>query len=303
MSLFSIRNGNLEKIRKIDFKLEKDLQILSEKNLQDIFHLDFVTTEFQLNDLRVDTLAFDSSTNSFVIIEYKKKENFSLIDQSYAYLALLLNNKADFILEYNEKTKGYLQKKAVDWSQSRVIFVSPSFTKYQRRAIEFKDLPFEIWEVTQYSNKTILFNQLKSPDTNESIETFNKTNKTIKTVNKIIKVYEEKDSLENSSDSIKQLYFDLKERIIALGDIEIKHYKTYIEFLSNEYVLGIQAHKTILRIILNLSCKEVDDPKCVSYSIPKNLCFGQGEVAIDLKPDTDLDYIMTLTKQSYKKNS
>lgn len=303
MSLFSINNDKLEKVRKIDFKLEKHLQNLSEKNLQNIFRLDFVTTEFQLNDLRVDTLAFDSNTNSFVIIEYKKKENFSLIDQGYAYLALLLNNKADFILEYNEKKEENLRKKEVDWSQSRVIFVSPSFTKYQRRAIEFKDLPFEIWEVTQYSNETILYNQLKSPDTNESIDTFNKTNKTIKSVNKIIKVYEEKDSLENSYDFIKELYVDLKERITALGDIEIKPHKTYIEFLSNEYMLGIQAHKTILRMILNLSCSEIDDPKCFSYSIPKNVRFGLGEVAIDLKQDTDLDYIMTLVKQSYNKNS
>ena len=61
-----------------------------------------VQTEFAHGSLRVDTLAFNQETRSFVIIEYKRDRNFSVIDQGYAYLALLLNNKADFILEYNE---------------------------------------------------------------------------------------------------------------------------------------------------------------------------------------------------------
>jgi hypothetical protein len=46
----------------------------------------------------------------------------------------------------------FLKKDNVDWSQSRVIFISPQFTTYQRKAIEFKDLPIELWEVKKYSN-------------------------------------------------------------------------------------------------------------------------------------------------------
>jgi hypothetical protein len=56
---------------------------------------------------------------------------------------LLLNNKADFILLYNE-TGEKKTLNEVDWSQSRVIFISPSFTTYQRKAIEFRDLPIEL---------------------------------------------------------------------------------------------------------------------------------------------------------------
>ena len=70
-------------------------------------------------------------------------KNFCRIDQGYAYLSLLLNNKAEFILKYNEtKEKEYfLKKDNVDWSQSRVIFIAPQFTTYQRKAIElFKDI-------------------------------------------------------------------------------------------------------------------------------------------------------------------
>jgi len=49
--------------------------------------------------------------------------------EGYAYLGLLLCNKAEFILEYNERKSQSLKRDDVDWSQSKVIFVSPQFTK------------------------------------------------------------------------------------------------------------------------------------------------------------------------------
>jgi hypothetical protein len=117
-------------------------QRLIEINMHTILGIEFVTSEFELNGLRVDSLGYNKESNSFTIIEYKRDKNFSVIDQGYAYLALLLNNKAEFILLYNEKNKNPLRKESVDWTQSRVIFISPSFSTYQRKAIEFKDLPF-----------------------------------------------------------------------------------------------------------------------------------------------------------------
>jgi hypothetical protein len=48
------------------------MQKLTENNLDSIFGLEFIATEFQLHNLRIDTLAFDNETNSFVIIEYKR---------------------------------------------------------------------------------------------------------------------------------------------------------------------------------------------------------------------------------------
>ena len=111
---------------------------LCENNLQKIFGLLFVKREFSLNSFRIDTLAFDENNKAFVIIEYKNTSNFSVIDQGYAYLSLMLNNKADFILEYNENCNSTLKREDVDWSQSRVIFVSPVFNNYQKESINFK---------------------------------------------------------------------------------------------------------------------------------------------------------------------
>ncbi|QUH22355.1 hypothetical protein HYG87_00530 [Methanobacterium alkalithermotolerans] len=302
--LFSIEGEELKKINQIDFKLEKNIQKITEKNIGKIFGLDFVKSEFKLNDLRMDTLAFDKETKSFVIIEYKKSSNFSVIDQGYAYLALLLNNKADFILEYNESTDDFLGKNDVDWSQSRVIFISPKFTKYQRQAIEFKDLPIELWEVIRYENDTVLFNQLKAPKSSESITKVSSKSEIVKKVTDEVKVYTEEDHLKTTSDDVNELYNELKERIYSLGDtVEIRPTKYYIAYKSNTNFADLRIQKSQIKIWLNVRKGDLDDPKGITRDISNVGHWGNGDYEIKIKPESDLDYIMTIIRQSYEINS
>jgi len=141
MKLYKINGRTLEKVINDPFKLEKDIQELVEGNTRTLFGLEFVRSEFSVDNFRIDTLCFDPESRSFTIIEYKKDKNFSVIDQGYTYLSLLLNNKAEFILEYNELTEQTLKRGDVDWSQSRVIFISPRYTSYQKHSVNFKDVP------------------------------------------------------------------------------------------------------------------------------------------------------------------
>jgi len=147
MKLFSLNKDKLDPINGIPFKLERDIQNLIENNTSEIFDLEFVSSEFRIGDFRIDSLCFDNETNSFVIIEYKKGSSYSVIDQGYSYLSIMLNNKSDFILEYNEKSSNNLKRGSINWSQSRIIFISPSFNSYQKNSVNFKDIPFELWEI------------------------------------------------------------------------------------------------------------------------------------------------------------
>ncbi len=106
MPIFKKTNNKLVKIKEKATVAEKDIQKMTEENLEEIFGLQFVSSEFSLNNLRIDTLCFNKESNSFVIIEYKKDKSFSIIDQGFAYLSSMLNNKADFLLEYNEENRG-----------------------------------------------------------------------------------------------------------------------------------------------------------------------------------------------------
>lgn len=301
MALFKIEK-KLEYIKEKPFKLEKEIQDLTEHNLNTILGLDFVKSEFALNNFRIDTLAFDKEANAFVIIEYKRDKNFSVIDQGYAYLSLMLNNKADFILEFNENLDKTLKRTDVDWSQSRVLFVSPSFTNYQREAINFKDLPIELWEIKRFENKTVSFEQIQKAGAQESIKTISKTDNTIDNVAKEIKVYTEQEHLDNASEEIRELYEKLKNGILNLDNLEVKPKKKYVAYVSGRNVIDIHPQRKALKMWINMNKGELDDPKGLTRDVSTTGHWGNGEYELQINSDDNLEYILSLVKQSIKKN-
>jgi hypothetical protein len=94
----------------------------------------------------------------------------------------MLENKADFIVEYNESLKRNLKRENVDWSQTRVVFVSPGFTENQIQATNFKDIAIEMWEVKQFENDTLAINPIKKSVAAESIKPITQQNQTLKNV-------------------------------------------------------------------------------------------------------------------------
>jgi len=303
VTIFQNNNGKLIEISEIPFRLEKDIQSMVETNMNSIFGLDFVTTEFELNGLRIDSLGFDNQAQSFVIIEYKREKNFSVIDQGFAYLSLLLNNKAEFVLAYNERLNKSIKKDNVDWSQSRVIFVSPSFTTYQIQAIGFRDLPIELWEVKQYSNKTILFNQIQSPEKSESITKISPKSELVRSVSQEVKTYSEEFHLEKADENIKSLYKEIRDAILTIGDnIKIKSTAKYIAFLHKTNFADITILKSSLKIFLNAEKGAINDPKNLARDVSSIGHWGNGDYEITIKESIDIGYLMSLIRQSFEAN-
>ena len=303
MAFFKIENTELlNPIKEKPFKLEKEIQSLTETNLKSIFGLEFVKSEFSLNNFRIDTLAYDKDAGSFVIIEFKRDKNFSVIDQGYAYLSLMLNNKADFILEFNENSNETLKRNDIDWSQSRVLFVSPSFTTYQKEAINFKDLPIELWEIRRYHNQTVNYNQIKTSGAQESVKTISRQDESIEKVTKEIKVYTEDEHLEKGKEETQELYETLKNAILNIGEIEVKPKKKYIAFVSASNVADILIQKNALKIWLNLQKGELDDPKEISRDVSSIGHWGNGDYEIRMRTTEEIEYILSLIKQSLIKN-
>lgn len=306
MKLYSLHDSNLKSVESQPFKLEKEIQTLVENNLEELFNLEFVKSELPIKNFRLDTLAYDKENKSFVIIEYKKDRNFSVIDQGYTYMSILLNNKADFILEYHEHCGVTFKKDEVDWSQSKVLFIAPYFTEYQKNSINFKDVPFELWEIKRYANGLIsLYNHQITSE--ETIATVSKdAENVVNAVSKEVKKYTEEDHLKWSrarDESIAELYNQLRERILNLGEVTIIPRKEYIGFRRNRPFTDIVFYAKHLRVVINLKEGELDDPKHLTKDLSKQGHWGNGDYDIKITPDTDLDYVMFLIKQSYKKHS
>ncbi len=303
MALYRQEKQQLKGIRQHPFKLEKDLQSIIEANLGELLNLELVRSEFPIQNFRIDSLAYDKEAKAFTIIEYKRNQNFSVVDQGYAYLAVMLNNKADFILEYNEQMKKTLKRDEIDWSQSRVLFVAPSFTDYQRESINFRDLPIELYEARQYEGGVFSFSQVQKVRATESIKTISKGNDTTEQVTREVKVYTEAEHLAGLSENTKELYDRFKERIMSLGEIEVVPRKQYIAFKSAKNVADVLIQKSRLKVWLNLRVGQLLDPAGMAKDVSEIGHWGNGDYSVQLDSEDQLDEVMVLVKQSYKVNS
>jgi len=313
MPVFQLSNDKLSQIKEKRVDLERNIQRLTELNLETIFGVRFVSgslnSEFavkaQEQDFYIDTLAFDEAQRSIIIIEYKKDKSFSVIDQGFAYLSAMLNHKADFVLELNEKLQKNFTKKDIDWEQSRIIFVSPEFTNYQRNAINFKDLPIYLYEVRLYENNLYEFDPIKPYRTTESIGSLSK-DKTIQSVSKEVKVYTE-DDIFGKNERKMELYRKLKEKLLSIDPTFVFHAtRSYVGVLKPgnwRNIIGIDPYQDGLKInYLRSQPKDFQDPKKrVVYRSSSMKNYNQHMSGLIVKSEEDIDYAVFLFEQLYKR--
>lgn len=315
MKLYNITKDKLNLVETKQFPLERDIQNLIEKNTLELFNVEFVQSELTVGKYRIDTLCYDEENNSFVIIEYKKGDSYSVIDQGYTYLQLLLNNKSDFLLTLSKHFNRVLDVKDIDWSQSKIVFVSQSFNKFQKDSVNFKNLPFELWEIKRYSNSTLVLNQHK-PTSDEKIDSLNvgKNDSLINSVNKEVKVVEIEEHLSKSKKEIVQVWNELSSRFSELEGVELVSKKHYVSLsLENKTVGYFNFQKNGIRLDFSRgnvnpdgtrskNYFDIDDPKGISKESSWEWKSGtKGTVyKVSILKDTDIDYIMFLIKQKYK---
>ena len=301
MPIYNIDNEKLTPIKQVKFKNERELQTLTEKNLEELFGLKFVATEFQVDNLRIDTLAFNEETKSFVIIEYKNIKNYSVIDKGYSYLSLLLNNKAEFVLKYNLVFNTSLSKDEFDFSQTNVMFISPSYTTYQLKSVEFSDIAFELWKVVKYSNGTVLYDKVNNTNNTASIKQITNSDNTKQKVNREIKKYTEEDTLSGKPDDIKSLYYELKEFVLSnYDDVEINHVKYYFVFkVNNKIIVSVSVLSKSIKTWINLKETELNDPDNRIRNVTNVGHHGVGDYEFKITSENDFYYFDKLFKQSY----
>ena len=315
MQLFKSEDGELLPIERDAFKLEKDIQSLVETNMDTIFGLEFVSSEFSIAEFRLDSLAYDEQNNSFVIVEYKKGSSYSVVDQGYSYLSTMLNNKADFILEYNEKTGKTLRRDDIDWSASRVIFVWPSFNSYQKNSVNFRDVPFELWEIRKFEGGVVALEQHTS-SSKESIESVStgSSGSVIKKVSGEVKVSSEDQLITSRNSELQSVWSAFREQLLSLSGTSTHTTRNYlaikfdgnaliyVRFRKNEISCELLRGNTYPDGSRRGRFFEIDDPKNVTKVRTWNWKSGvTGSVYnFSLSKIEEVDYRMFLVKQRYE---
>ncbi|NLF43393.1 MAG: hypothetical protein GX587_11915 [Bacteroidales bacterium] len=127
MPLFKTSNQKAQKLLRKDFANEKELQHFVETNLEELFGIRFLATEYSTNHGgRIDSLGLDEN-NSPVIIEYKWGENSAIINQGLFYLDWLVEHIAEFQLLVQKKLG---QDVEVDTGSPRLILIAASYSKF-----------------------------------------------------------------------------------------------------------------------------------------------------------------------------
>lgn len=296
MPIFKIiGDKKIKELKSESFKLEIDLQRFIDKNLKEIFGLEFIKTEFGGQGLYIDTIAYDPETKSPVLIEYKKDTYQSVVDQGMAYLHWLLTHKGDYQVALTEK----LGKREIDWSQPKVIFIAKRFNPHQIYASGFKNASFELYRY-DLCGDIFLIEPVEVPKSDVSITSVLKT-KEVKTVTQQVKTYTMADHLGKANDQTRALFEKLQKLIFSLDErIQEKPVSWYIGYrIRWANFCSIAIYKEKLKIYVRK--KELEDPKSLFKKVSAK--WGWGKTPLwytEISSDKNIDYIFGAIRQAYK---
>ena len=179
LKLFKLKNDKVEELTAVSFTLEKPLQTLIEHNLEEIFGIKFLATEYSTGKNhrgRIDTLGIDED-NRPVIIEYKRSESESVINQGLFYLDWLMDRKAAFeLLVIRKLGKDYADE--IEWSSPRLLCIANDFKKYDEHAVKQINHNIELIRYRKFNEDMLLFELVNSQTATGHVQTDNRKKNT-----------------------------------------------------------------------------------------------------------------------------
>ena len=304
MPVFKTTNGDqLKKLNVLPLSKERDLQRLIEKNLLETLGLQFLATEYPTTSGgRMDTLAVDSD-GAPVIIEYKKNRNDAVINQALSYMRWLKTQKSEFFqkLMIDKLGQKAYDEIGLDWKNPRVICIAEAFSRFDIDTIHFVSARIELIRYRIYEDGIFTLEPINV------LEAVTQTEETVKE-SKAVKSEQPKDSpneipivedfIEKASPSVCEIFYDLRERILALDEAIVEKPTTlYVGYkLSNNFA-DLHFQKSGLKIFLRPLT--YDDPKSLVKQIPDGYKWKLNKF-VQITSLEDSDYVFGLIEQSYK---
>lgn len=291
MALFRIDKDHVGKMKIAEFANEKAMQTLFEKNLESIFGIRFLSSEFQTtHGGRIDTLGVDEN-DAPVIIEYKESEKDNVINQGLFYLDWLVDHKGDFELLLHNKLSKNIK---VHWDEVRLLLIAQSFNEYDKYAVNRISGNIELWKYAIYEDSVLSIERINLP----KAEKLKEKRRDLKIV---FKEYNHQYHLEDVSGKMKRLFFGLRNEILKLDDqIQEKIKKVYIAFALDRNFCEIVVQAKCLQVHLDIRKQDLKDPKNIVQDISQKGHWATGNSKIKYSKPDELPYLLMLIKQSYK---
>jgi len=291
MPIFKIDDNEIKQLKTSNFKSEKELQTLIENNLEEIFGIKFIASEFSTGEKhggRIDTLGLDEN-NSPAIIEYKWGEKNNVINQGLFYLDWLVDHRGDFQILAERKL---VKKIKIDWNQPRLILIASSFNKYDKYAINRMAENIELWRYSLYENGIF------GVDIEGSSQVGNKSGRRITKIE--YAKYDLNYHLNKTSKDLQEKFSEIREKILEWSNVQEKpEQKSGVTYKTTKSFVRFEFGKNYINaLVRNSRYGHTIDPKSIVKDIT---AFEWGyKGLIKITKETDVNYLLDLIMQSYE---
>ena len=163
IKLFSLGGDGANELSGSAAKLERDLQSQVEDNMEVLLGVRFLKTEHSTGNThkgRIDSLGLDEN-NCPVIIEYKRDQSSTVINQGLFYLDWLQKNQGDFKWLVMEKLGKDIADE-IEWNGARLVCMASDFPKYDLYAIEQINANIELIRYRYFGPELLLLELVNS---------------------------------------------------------------------------------------------------------------------------------------------
>ena len=296
MALYRIdENSKIKKMEIRQFKNEKELQNLCEKNLEELFQVRFIATEFPFADEysgRLDTIGLDFEGNP-VIIEYKFDKNQAVISQALFYMDWLLNHRGDFIKAAETKLGPDVH---IKWDNPKMILVAQDYNKYDKYAINRIGYDIYLYKYIYYSNGDLYLDNISVSDNKKyHLDTVKESQSSESKY--VRKNYDFEYHLQKGSDETQAILNELNERILNISDnIEVRYPEMYIAYRTTRNFAEVHVSKSKITVYILKS--DYYDPDNKLEKVPESYQWVVDQ-RINIYNSDELDYAIGLINQSY----
>lgn len=285
IKLFNIKNG-VKEYKSSTIDLEKNLQNIIEANMEILFGVKFLATEYSITNGRIDSIGIDENLCP-VIFEYKRSINENVINQGLFYLDWLLDHRDSFkMLLLNNKISDIIEK--IDWDNPRIICIANDFTKYDQYAVNQMKHDISLVRYIKFEDDLLMFehvndNNIKNETSSSNIA---KTNK------------------KELSQLLSNLYEDIRNFILSLGDdVTEKGLKHYIAFRKLKNIICVEtSYKDKLILRLRLDTDIFPFEKDFSRNTTGIGHLGTGDVELTIRNNDDFEKAKPFLMQAYNEN-
>lgn len=274
MDLFRIDGPSLYPLPRTSLKLEREIQRLLEGNLESVFGIRFLATEYSTGEKhagRIDSLGVDENGTP-VVVEYKLSYSENVINQALYYMDWLVDHKGDFELLVQRRLGSAIE---VDWTAPRVLCVADSFSKYDAYAVQQMGRNIQLVQYRIFDGRYLLIDVVGGGQTANG-----RSKKATAAAASPSVEYSVVEHLERAKGGLREVAEEIREYLLELGDdVTEGPVKHYVAYRTTRNFCCLEVRQKHLFLYLNLDPAIAGDcPFCRDVSSIGH--FGTGDLEV-----------------------